>query len=303
MPLVYPIYGEISTKDGEQFYADETFYPGNTIQTAIVKCWLAKIPLIPVGMPSVSTRSTASGKTNRTSLGKEMQQSSLLAAYQALDESLENKPSLQKGIKIIQDICSNLSKARGSHISRAQIEEASYIASRIMEAASFVRSLGKKAKLLAIVDIKHYSDTQYFIDLLTKGLTGEIYLPPATGVPTTTLTMVSRYSAELNEHAQQHAPKTTLIQKLFSQESEKLSMAKGNEQIPEGEIDDLIAAIVSRSKRAPRCSARCQCQGSHCLEGSARRLRGNTRQTNAKQHRKGGPCYLASQNINQASRL
>ncbi len=261
-----PVYGEISTKDGEQFYADETFYPGNTIQTAIVKCWLGKIPLIPVGMPSVSTCCTASGKANRTSLGKEMQQSSLLAAYQALDESLEDTPSPQKGIEIIQDICSNLSKAGGSHISRAQVEEAGYIASRIMEAASFVRSLGRKAKLLAVVDIRHYSDTQYFIDLLTKGLTGEIYLPPIPDGPTTTLTMVSRYSAELNEHAQQYSPKTTLIQKLFSQEFEKSATAKGNEQLPESEIDDLIAAIVSRTREHPDVARGASVRGAIALK-------------------------------------
>jgi Mg-chelatase subunit ChlD len=261
-----PIYGEISTKDGEQFYTDETFYPGNAIQTAIVRCWLAKIPLIPVGMPSVSMRSTASGKANKTSLGKEMQQSSLLAAYQALDESLGNMPNLQKGIKITQDICSNLSKARGSHISRAQVEEASYIASRIMEAASFVHSLGRKAKLLAVVDIRHYSDTQYFIDLLTKGLTGEIYLPPIPHGPMTTLTMVSRYSVELNEHVQQHAPKTTLIQKLFRQELEKLSAAKGNEQVPESEIDALIAAIVSRTREHPDVARGASVRGAIALK-------------------------------------
>ena len=107
-------------------------------------------------------------------LDKEMQKSNLLAAYHALDERLSNTPHLQEVTEITQDICSDLRKAMAGKISEALIDEASYAASRIMELASFIYGLGRNAKLLAIVDIKHYLDTQYVISLLKKGLTDEI---------------------------------------------------------------------------------------------------------------------------------
>ena len=46
-----PAYDEIMTKDSGQFYTSETFYPGNMNETAIIKSWLSRIPLLPIGPP------------------------------------------------------------------------------------------------------------------------------------------------------------------------------------------------------------------------------------------------------------
>jgi hypothetical protein len=110
---------------------------------------------------------------DRDYLDKEIARSNLLAAYHAFDESLEKLPSLQEGTKLtphIGEICSRVSNVLRAGISEKIVEEASYVASRIAEVGSFSH-LGKHAKLLAIVDVKHYKDTQYFVDLLKKGIT------------------------------------------------------------------------------------------------------------------------------------
>ncbi len=248
-----PIYGEALDKENRQLCASETFYPGNMSQTAIIKCWLAKVPLIPVGMPS-KPRLSPQRTIDENYLDEETRKSNLLVSYHTFDESLENMPHLQEGIEIssrIGQICSNLSNTIGSGTNEKLIEEAIYIASRIMEVASFAHSRGIKAKLLAIVDIKHYINVQYAIRLLKQGITDEVYLPPERDVSATAMVMVSKHSAKLAEYAQEHTPKTTPAQELFRDELEKLSQAKENEQLPEGEVDNLITAIVRRTREHP----------------------------------------------------
>ena len=249
-----PVYGEILDKAGDHRYAHEAFYPGNMYHTAIVKCWLSKIPLIPVGMPIVPRRRTPKGGVDTAYFEKEMRKRNLLATYHTFDDNLEKIPSLQEKTKITPDvcrICSDLSKGIGSGTSSALMEEARYNAGRILEAASFLSDRGKKAKLLAIVDIKHYEDTLYIINLLKRGILEEVFLPPSRDVPVATVTMVSRNSAELNAYAQHHASKTTSSQKRFSKELEKLSRAGGNQQLSENEANTLITAIASRTREHP----------------------------------------------------
>lgn len=246
-----PIYGEISTSDGGQFYTDDSFCPGNSIQTVIVKCWLARIPLIPVGMPSISMSRRDTGKKNKPAPDNEMLHGYLTTAYQALDERLQNVTDLNSGMKIVQDISSDLSKAIRGRVSRAQIDEARYIASRLTETVSFVRSLHEGAKLLAIIDLNHYSDTQYFMDLLLKGLTGEIYMPPFSDSPAPALVMIGKYDQKLADQVAERPQNTTRTQRLFSQELEKFSLARCNEELTEGEIDGIVADIVGRTRTHP----------------------------------------------------
>jgi Mg-chelatase subunit ChlD len=259
-----PVYGEITFKDNQQFYANETFYNGNMVQTSITKSWLEKVPLIPVGMPSKPGRFQRR-TVDEGSLDKEMQNSNLLTAYTIFDESLEKITRLQEETKIIPQIyqiCSKVSNMLRSGITEKFVDEACYIASRILDVAYFSHSLGRKAKLLAIIDIKHYENTEHAINLLTKGITEETYALPKGDVPANKLTMIARYSTKLNEQAKQYSPQTTTSQELFDKEVNQLSMVIGNEQLPQSEVNNLITNIVGRIREHPEISRSVSVRGS-----------------------------------------
>jgi len=210
-----PAYGEIRTKEGRQLYASETFYPGNMNEIAIVKNWLDGIPLLPIGIPQKPSRLELDSQlryVDGTYVDQEMSRSSILTAYRALDEELSDVTTLQKGIKITQDICLNLMKTIGGKMRETLVGEACYIASRIMEVAAYTNVLGRKARLLVLVDIKRYTDTEYTLGLVERGIVDEIYVSPKSQATATTMVMSGRNSAELNKQAEEYAPKATLTQ-------------------------------------------------------------------------------------------
>ncbi len=250
-----PVYGEIMTKDFGQFYTSETFYPGNINETAIVKSWLMKIPLLPVGIPRLKPVYSEMDFTtlymDEASLEQEMYKPDVLKAYCALDESLSNITEFQEGLKISRDICSSLIKNIGGKMRETLVEEACYIASRIMEAATYANTSRRKAKLLAIVDITHFLDIEYVVGLLGQGITDEIYVPPKSYATAKAMLMVSRNSNELNEKAKEYIPKVTLTQELFQSELDRLIKTKDSEVLAESEGDKLIPEIVSRTRSHP----------------------------------------------------
>ena len=250
-----PTYGEIMTGDFGQLYTSETFYPGNMNEIAILKSWLMKIPLLPVGVPQLKPRYSETDFTtvyvDETSVEREMYKPDVLKAYRALDESLSNVTELQEGLTISRDICSSLIKNIGGKMRETLIEESCYIASRIMEVAAHTNTKRRKAKLLAIVDIEHYPDVEYTIDFLDRGVVDEIYVPPKSYATAKAMLMVSRNSNELNEKAKEYAPKTTLTQELFQSELNRLVKTKDSEILAESEGDKLIPEIVSRTRSHP----------------------------------------------------
>ena len=252
-----PVYGEIMTKDFAQFYIRETLYPGNTNETAIIRSWLTKTPLLPVGIPRLkptpmySEAELVTVYVDETSVEREMYKSSVLKAYRALDESLSNVTKFQKGIKISRDICLSLIKSTSGKMRETLIEEACYIVSRIMEIATYVNTSRRKTRLLAIVDITRFLDIEYVIGLLEQGITDEIYVPPKSYATAEAMLMVSRNSDELNEKAKEYIPKATLAQELFQSELDKLIEAKSSKVLAEYEVDKLITQITSRTRTHP----------------------------------------------------
>ena len=248
--LGLPMYGEIMAGDGGQSYGVETFYPGSMNQTAVVKCWLSKIPLIPVGMP-LSPGPSRGLTVGEDYLNKEMRKANLVTAYYALDEGLEKVSNLEQGIEMTDRICSSMSNTIGGNITEKLIEEIKYISSRIVETAFLMSRLGRKAKLLAVVDFEFYVILQELIDALIKGITDEIFLPARRDSPAASMAMISRHSVELIDYAQERIPETTSVQELFRCKLEILSETNMNEQPVEDEVDALITAIAARTRDHP----------------------------------------------------
>lgn len=253
-----PAYGEVLSREGAQLYASETFYPGNMNEIAVVKSWLAKIPLLSAGIPQLEPKyvkyvgmDPEMGYLDETYINREISKSSVLTAYRALDESLSGVTKLQEGVKITGDVCLSLMKTISSQMRESLVEEACYIASRIWGIATYASIRGRQARLLAMVDITRYPDVEYVLGLLGRGIVDEAYVPPKGYEAATALVMTGRNSDKLSEQAKEYAPESTLTQGLFRSEFTRLIKSKDSEILVESEVDKLIAEIVSRTRAHP----------------------------------------------------
>ncbi|MDO8687392.1 MAG: hypothetical protein Q7K41_02250, partial [Dehalococcoidales bacterium] len=250
-----PARGDIVSREGREFYTSEDFHPGNTYETAIIKSWLGKTPLLAVGVPQLKLKYVGMdfemGYLDETIIDREMSKASVLAAYQSLDASLSAVSRLEDGDKMTRDVSQSLLKTVGSKMREILVEDACYIASRLGQIATYSSSRGEKARLMAIIDITHYSDVGYVLGLLKQGVTDEVYVPPKGYAPSTALVLVDRDPAKLNEMVVDRAPDSNLTQKLFHREFDRLIKDKDGEILEPAEVDRLIAEIVSRTRTHP----------------------------------------------------
>ncbi len=252
-----PVYGEILNKDSRQVYTTRAFYPGNINGTAIVKGWLTKIPLLPIGIPQKSGQSdlvSQLGSIGGIHPERAMSEANRLTAYRTLDKSLGNVNKLEEALEITKSICLDFIKTIDGKERETLIEEACYIASRIVEIAAYGYTLGRKIKLLAVVDITRYVDTEYAIGLLEQGITDEVYLPPRSCLLAEVLVMACRNSEKLGEQAEEYAPESTLTQELFRSALDRMIKTRESEPIEESEVDKLISQIVGRTRTHPDIS-------------------------------------------------
>lgn len=250
-----PAYGQIMSKDRGYFCAGMSFYPGNMCETAIVKGWLDKIPLLPVGKPTLAWEYMESDYAmtyiDENYADKQTARPALLAAYRAFDEALGRANTLEEGVRCAREISSGLMKSIGGKLREDFIDETLYLASRLMDLTLYTDTLKRKAKILVMVDIIHYPDMEDTAGLLRSGAADEIYTPPKSNILATEAMMVNRNPDKLDEEAQDLRPESTIMQQLFQQEFDKLIKAKEKEVLPESEVDRLIPEIVSRTRHHP----------------------------------------------------
>lgn len=254
------IFSEIRDLKSGQLYTSDALYPGNACQTAILRCWLDKIPLVPVGRPEKPVK-TLMGITN-----EEMPQPHISKIYGAFDDLLDEVAGLKAASVIDRNrlICSRLSTWLRTDLSRQQIEESGYIASRISDISSFRTKRGRKLKILSIVDVKQYENAQYSLELLEKGITDEVYVPPRQDYPASV--MYSRYLEKPDENAGQYLPETTRLQELFKTALGEHSRAREEEAIPESQLHSAITAIAGRTRNHPGILRGSSVRGSIALE-------------------------------------
>ncbi|MFC1873344.1 hypothetical protein ACFLW3_00830, partial [Chloroflexota bacterium] len=247
-----PAYGDILNKESGQFYASETLYPGNIAQATIVKSWLARIPVLAVGMsPRTGHQKSASYPKRKADVAGQLSRGGVLVVYSALDDRLSQASNIDDGIAIIRELCPDLMHTVGIKMREDLVEESRYIASRLMDIAVYAASTVQKPRILALVDVTHYLDTEYIIDLLKQGITDEVYIPSRNYTASTPLVMIGRYSRELIKQARLYLPEQTLSQKLFSNELDRFIETRDSEIVPEYDEDKLITTIVSRTRCHP----------------------------------------------------
>ncbi len=247
-----PAYVEVGFPDSRQPFASETFYPGSVEETAILRSWLDKIPLVPVGMPRSPGDSTLK-KADEDVHDEEMSGLHLQMAYAEFDESLKDIADSEEIIEERRRIISSLQTSISEHMSHKWQREASYAASRILEIASFLAEQKKSARLLVIADIKRYPSLYKDLNLLWQGLREEVYVPPKSdGV--TSAVMLGSHSRELTEQSIQYTPETTIVQEIFKNALAKYSQDRQNEAITLEKADEFISDIALKIREHPEVS-------------------------------------------------
>ncbi len=212
-----PARGEILSREGGKFYASETFYPGGMVGTSIIKSWLGKVPLFPVGIPQAPRRQEpdSSEAVDEATMYRDIAWANVLTTYRNLDDGLRGITRFEEGTRVTKETCGNLMKAIGSKLRESLVEEACYIASRIIDIANFLNAQGRRGHLLVILDLVHCQDIEYTLDLLRRGITDEIYVP-ARGYPVPgTLILTGSCSNELSERLKESTPEITPLEELF----------------------------------------------------------------------------------------
>lgn len=241
-----PAYGEIRLKSSGKRYASEVFYPGSTNESAIIKCWLAKIPLLPVGRP----RRPGQELSDEDYVDEEMSGLSLRMAYRDLSDSLAARPDFEQGREMRHGLCRALQGVLGIQISERLLREARYSTSRIMEIASLLARRDRNSKLLVIADMKHYLDIEKSLALIRAGYGNEYYEPPRRSEEGNLL-MLCRHASGLEERADNLIPDVTLGQQVFNGALEEASRLKGEEPLSEAEASKLISLIVKGTREHP----------------------------------------------------
>ncbi|MFH1639047.1 MAG: VWA domain-containing protein [Chloroflexota bacterium] len=250
-----PAYGQIMSKDLGYSCAGMSFYPGNMCETAIVKGWFGKIPLLPIGVPTLAWEYSESDYTmtymDKSYADKNSARPLLLSAYRALDEALDGITGLEGNAAKAMEISQSLMKSIGSKLREDFIDEACYLGSRLMDLAPYISTLERPPRILVLVDLTHYADLEDAAKLLKLGVADEIYTPPKSNILATEAVLVNRNPDKLDEEAQELIPETSLMQELFRQELDRLMKDKGNEALSESELDKLIPLIVNHTRHHP----------------------------------------------------
>lgn len=226
------------------------YFPGNTPETAILKSWLNKIPLLPSGQPPKTKRLeyiAEQGWFDLDAADNAQWEANLAEAYRAFEQRFESVSSLQEAKQVAQEISLGLIKTSGGKMRESVVGQAMYMASRILDIASAVQEKGRQIRLVALVDMGHYPDVQYVLGLLQKGILEETYMPSKT-TNMAEMQCTFQISEQLNHEASQYLPETTLSQDLLREALATYSSVRDTESISESQSHRLIIEIAGRTR-------------------------------------------------------
>jgi Mg-chelatase subunit ChlD len=252
-----PVYADIISKSNGQMYDGEAFYAGNLNETILIKSWLAKIPVLPVGPPDKPIQPgiySDRGYLYDAYFWAKWQ-SGIVDAYHTLDEQLpgcctaeDNHAMARRIYPATQD---SISSDVGNSLNDIIAAESSYIKSRISAIISHKFQFTTRPRILAFVDIVHYPDLEEMAQITSMINTGTNYLPFRSFAPTDTMQLVARNREKLLEDAVECSPASTLAQELFRSEFDKYIAFKDSETLTEQEVYQLVADIAGRTRSHP----------------------------------------------------
>ena len=178
--LGIPLQNIIQNKDSSEIYSSKSIYPGNMYQTAILKSWLKKVPLLPAGRPPKARRLefiAEQGWFDLDSADNAQWDAKQRTASELLDLKLSSCTSLEEKIHTAEEISRDLIKTSGDVVRENIVNQALYAGSRILDIAFAVKEKNRKTRLLVLVEMGHLTDVQYVLGLLQKGILEETYIP------------------------------------------------------------------------------------------------------------------------------
>jgi Mg-chelatase subunit ChlD len=233
-----------------------TFFSGSLLETTIIKCYLERIPLVPIGIPARRAPSRTEQIFNQF----------LENIYKDFDQAL-SKPHAdqdiqEQALKLINHIWNTSPSIKEER--EYLIDECCYLASRITELCQLVK---KGSCILIFLDIKHLGDLEPLLKTLNKGndFWEEFYQPPLR------IGIHPHYQASeekidhLWEYARARGPSNTLCQKLFQKNFQKWATKISQEPLTSSSADQFITHILDITRNHPEIERGASVRGSLAL--------------------------------------
>lgn len=247
----------VQTLSSEGVLLDKSaFFSGCLLETAIIKCHLEGIPLVPIGVPARKTPS-------RT---EQIFQQLLEKVYEDFDKALSMPLTDQETQELAQQLITQIWNSSLSVKEEREylIDECCYLASRITELCTLLK---KGSRILIFLEVKHFNDLEPLLKTLNKGTHywEEFYQPPI-GVGRQSHYQVSEEKINhLWEYARTKGPLSTLCQRLFQRVFHKWAIKIAKELLTSSFTDRLIAHILKATRNHPEIERGASVRGSLAL--------------------------------------
>ncbi len=252
-----PLQAEVKFTASGEMYLSRRFEPGSLCETAILKGWLKNIPVIPVGQPPRKPKLTyipSQGYVDLNYSENFRWQTNLSAAYRYLDAELAKAVDQKAGEKIAVEVSQDLIKSADSAKREELVDEACYLASRIMDLASAIADGRKIPKILALTDISHYPDLQYLAGLITDGITDEIYAKEKPEPASTGLTFTRSQVENPGEFLIVDSTPLSLAERIYKARFDETIRALDAEILTPEKCNYFVAGIAGRTRSHPEIS-------------------------------------------------
>ncbi|MDX1778225.1 MAG: hypothetical protein R3339_05045, partial [Thermodesulfobacteriota bacterium] len=234
-----------------------TFYSGGLAESTIIKCYLERIPLIPIGMPARKIPS-------RT---EQAFQQFLREIYQDYDRILD-KPSPEEGIEDLGlQLLTQMGRSGSSLLNEEReyiIDDCCYLASRVAELCTVLK---QGSRVLVLVELQHFGDLDPLIKTLSAGkIYWEEFFQPPMGIRRPFHYRAAEESVEsLWEDAQARGPETTLCQRTFSRGLNRWITTLTKEPLTLPVADRLITHILDGTRHHPEIEQGASVRGALAL--------------------------------------
>lgn len=267
-----PAQAEITYVQNGQNYDTRNFIAGSMLETALLSCWQAGIPLFPLG---------PSGKPMQPEIYSQhgflydgyfwaRWQSGLSKANLELDSNLgrghspgcQEDPAKGIGRRMMEGIGDELDRS----LRESLRSESRYIASRIRDISVYNRQRGKKARILALVDISHYADLEQYVPLLFTEKSRDIYLSPDRDVQAGKMLITGRKRGTLSKDLAALVPPDSPARRLFRRRLSAYIQNIDREVLDEATVYRMIAEIGWRLRYHPDVAAGVSVRGTIAFE-------------------------------------
>ena len=197
----------------ETIFHKSTFFSGGLVESTIIKCYLERIPLIPIGIPLRKIPS-------RT---EQVFQQLLEEIYREYDRILDKPSSVEQVEDLGHRLITQMGRSGSSLLNEEReyiIDDCCYLASRVAELSTLLK---RGSRVLVLVEIHRFGDLDPLMKTLSTGNVywEEFYQPPL-GMRRPFHYGASEESVEgLWEDVQERRPESTLGQRTFSRGLQK----------------------------------------------------------------------------------